>query len=589
MDSFHFSYICVMKNTNLIICALLFSFDLFGGNTFKSFWKPIHQSFDSTVYLLEKGFAFNENNRHRDEQINFLYNIAKENKKEPVFLWRAKFWDARSQLKKNNSDSTIHLIERAYTCVDSINYSYDYIRILHLWTIMHKEKPYLVYKNLKNISEYYANADDLFMLAHAYIDMGNILNRLKDHSKALDYFFKADSFYRQLNEIIYQAKNQLNISSVLYLMNEKEDADHIVKRLLENPVCQKDTNFYINALLSLVENEASLNRKLVFKVYNLSVLFANKGLLIRSESLMGRYYQYKNLPDSALMFYRKACQRLNNRYIDLLLPILKNMSECFSGLHNPDSAYFYLNKYEVSKDSLTQVNSLAEIRRIESRAAIAKYELELRQTEDRANFHFILTVLVCSFIVFIAVLICYIFWKRHREAKIKKQLKDLENKELTTRLENESLQKNYFKIELGSKERELTSNSLILTEKNQMLKMLSDTIEKEKVAGNIYTGTATKINQIIKRHLGKGDEWEFFRAQFEKVHPDFFFRIKILYPSITEGELRLCAYVRIGMENKQIAQMLSLQTDSIKKTRYRIRKKMGIELEGSLEDFLRNI
>lgn len=156
-------------------------------------------------------------------------------------------------------------------------------------------------------------------------------------------------------------------------------------------------------------------------------------------------------------------------------------------------------------------------------------------------------------------------------------------------MENEALLNSYFKVELESKERELTSNSLIIMEKNQVLKSLLYEIEKENEVGHIHSDAVIQIGKNIKRHLGAGDEWEFFRIQFDKVHPDFFSKLKSLYPSLTEGELRLCAYIRIGMENKQIAQMLSLQPDSIKKSRYRIRKKMMIELEESLEDFLRNV
>jgi len=71
------------------------------------------------------------------------------------------------------------------------------MRVFHLWTIMHKNQPHVTYKNLKKISEYYARTNNLFMLAHAYIDMGNILSRLKDYPKALEYLQKADSYYKK--------------------------------------------------------------------------------------------------------------------------------------------------------------------------------------------------------------------------------------------------------------------------------------------------------------------------------------------------------------------------------------------------------
>ena len=578
-----------MKGIILVFCLSFFSLGLFGGNTTEFHWKPTHHSFDSIVNLLEKGFISDDNNHNRDKQINLLYSIAKATPDKPVFLWRAAFWDARAQLKKSNIDSTLCLIEKAYNMVDAIHYSYDYMRIKHLRTILHKKKVHLIYKELKEIAEYYSSINDLFMLAHAYIDMGNILSRLQDNTKALEYLQKADTYYKQLKEPIYEAKNQLNIANVLYLLDDKQQADDMLMKLLSNPVCVKDTSFFINTLLLLSEHDDFHNQEFIFKAYNLSKHFANKGLSIYSTTYVGLYYQNKNQIDSALFFYKKAYDLVNERNADLLVPILKNMSECYAVMHHLDSAYVYLNQYEIYKDSLNQANSLAEIRRIESRSAIEKYEAELRQTEERSRFQFILTFMICTFIICIAILVCYIFWKRHREEKIKKQLQELENKELTTRLEKEALQNNYFKVELASKERELTSNSLIIMEKNQVLKSLLEEIEKEKEVGHVNSNTMIKIGKDIKRHLGTNDEWEFFKIQFEKVHPDFFSKLKSLYPSITEGELRLCSYIRIGMENKQIAQMLSLQPDSVKKTRYRIRKKMGIELEDSLEDSLRNI
>lgn len=578
-----------MKNISQIVCFLLLSIELSGASPIKFHWKPIDKTFDSIVNKLESGFISDDRTCYRDTLINQLYAIAREHPKKPVYQWRAEFWDARSQLKRNNADSTIVLINKARQQVDSTHYTYDYMRIFHLWTIMHKEeKAHIIYKNLKTISEYYAKTNDLFMQAHAYIDMGNILGRLKDYPKAFEYLQKADSYYKKLNEENYQAKNQLNLSNILYLMDEKEHADIILNKLLKNPICVKDTSFYINTLLSLAEHDISQSKKLITQAYRLSIAFANRGLLIQSESFMGDFHLTDNRADSALHYYRKAYQRTDTRNTDLIIPVLKHLSKCFSILHQPDSAYIYLNKYELYKDSLEQMNSLAEIRRIESRAAIEKQELELRQTEERSQFRFILTSVICSFIVCIAILICYIFWKRHREEKIKKQLKELENKELSTRLENETLQKDYFKVKLASKDRALASNSLIIMEKNEILHSLINELEKEKEIGNINPTTVIQICSHIKAHLGTENEWDFFKTQFVKVHPDFFIKLKTYYPSITENELRLCALLRTGMENKHIAHILSLQPDSVKKNRYRLRLKLNIVDQESLENFLRN-
>lgn len=471
----------------------------------------------------------------------------------------------------------------------SVRYTYDFMRIFHLWSVMNKEQPHVTYGHLKRIAGYYAHTGNLFMLAHAYIDMGNILSRVKDYPKALEYFQKADAYYRELGEAIYRAKNQLNISNVLFLMGETSRSDQILHGLLRNPVCVGDTAFHISTLLSLTEHDIARSEKYVTEAYRLSAAFANRGLSIQSEYFLGRYYQDARNPARALSYYRMAVRQMDKRNIDLVVPAMKSMSDCFASLHQTDSAYFYLNRYEHYKDSLDQINSLAEIRHLEIRAAIEKQEMELRQAEERNRFRLVLAGVGGALILCLAAFICYVFWKRSRDEQVKKQMKELENKELTMRLEHETLQKDYFKMEVESKDRELASNSLIIMEKNRALKSLVEELEREKAMGNITPGVASQIGHNVKIHLGSGNEWDFFKMQFVKVHPEFFVRLKALCPTITEGELRLCAYIRTGMEIKHIAQMLSLQPESVKKSRYRLRQKLQLGKEDSLEDFLRNI
>ena len=154
VDRWHFSYICIMKRGFLFVCLWLYSFNFWGREVIGTYWKPIDNTFDSIADVLELEFISTDSIYYRDSLIQELYTIARAHHKETVYLWRAKFWDARSQLKKNNSDSTIHLIDEAYQQVDSIRYVYDYMRVFHLWTIMHKNQPHVAYKNLKKIYAY---------------------------------------------------------------------------------------------------------------------------------------------------------------------------------------------------------------------------------------------------------------------------------------------------------------------------------------------------------------------------------------------------------------------------------------------------
>ena len=97
------------------------------------------------------------------------------------------------------------------------------------------------------------------------------------------------------------------------------------------------------------------------------------------------------------------------------------------------------------------------------------------------------------------------------------------------------------------------------------------------------------LSKQIKSNLTVDDEWKYFKLHFEKVHPEYFTKLKEIAPSLSENDLRLCAYVRIGMTNKQIGQMLSVLPETVKTARYRMRKKIGLEGQETLEDFLRRI
>ena len=96
----------------------------------------------------------------------------------------------------------------------------------------------------------------------------------------------------------------------------------------------------------------------------------------------------------------------------------------------------------------------------------------------------------------------------------------------------------------------------------------------------------------VSRHvlqLGKDIHLHIVKLHFDSVHPDFFRKLKKLSAELTENDLRLCAYIRIGLRAKQIAEMLSVSPDSVNSNRYRLRKKFGLQRGDSLDDFIRRI
>ena len=169
----------------------------------------------------------------------------------------------------------------------------------------------------------------------------------------------------------------------------------------------------------------------------------------------------------------------------------------------------------------------------------------------------------------------------------------MENLQLRQSLEQEAIiyqmnMKN-FQEDIKQKDCEISSSTLLLTNKNEVLRQLHDITKRYSDDGRIPQEYVRQVNEAIGDSLRNDDEWSRFKLHFTSVHPDFFVKLKARCSELTENDLRLCAYISIGMRAKQIAEMLSISPDSVNSNRYRLRKKLGLEHGDSLDDFIRNI
>jgi DNA-binding CsgD family transcriptional regulator len=98
-----------------------------------------------------------------------------------------------------------------------------------------------------------------------------------------------------------------------------------------------------------------------------------------------------------------------------------------------------------------------------------------------------------------------------------------------------------------------------------------------------------KLNTQIKTKLNLSDDWDQIKIHFEKVHPDFFTRIKEDYPDLTVNDLKLCAYSKLKFSNKEIGRLLNINASSVQVSRYRLKKKMNISEETNFEDFIHDL
>ncbi|MBC2846307.1 triple tyrosine motif-containing protein [Winogradskyella flava] len=229
-----------------------------------------------------------------------------------------------------------------------------------------------------------------------------------------------------------------------------------------------------------------------------------------------------------------------------------------------------------------------------------EYQLEVRGrtsgviTKNRIEYSFIIQkpwylkpLAIMAYIVLVLMLISLIQVLNKRHYKRQKQ-KLIENKERELELEQLESQKQIIQfknenlqMDIENKNRELGTATMNLVKRNELLNDIKVELTKAKTIDD-----TKNVIRLINRNLNNTSDWKLFEEAFNNVDKDFMRRVKSLHPAITPNDLRLCAYLRLNLSSKEIAPLLNISHKSVEVKRYRLRKKMGLDHEQSLTDYI---
>lgn len=102
-------------------------------------------------------------------------------------------------------------------------------------------------------------------------------------------------------------------------------------------------------------------------------------------------------------------------------------------------------------------------------------------------------------------------------------------------------------------------------------------------------GKFQPIIHLIKNELSIQGDWSKFKANFDSVHSRFFEYLDKNYPELSDTDKMHLSYIKMGFKNLYIAQLMNVKLESLRKLRYRLRIKLGLERNQDLSDFLKNI
>ncbi|CAL2089418.1 7TM-DISM domain-containing protein [Tenacibaculum sp. 190524A05c] len=119
---------------------------------------------------------------------------------------------------------------------------------------------------------------------------------------------------------------------------------------------------------------------------------------------------------------------------------------------------------------------------------------------------------------------------------------------------------------------------------------------KERMVDNLKKVAAAdekvSIQSLIadlKSELLEDTQLVSIKNDIEGINKDFVQRIKKIHPNLTKTDLEICMYIRLSLERKEIARLRYTTVAAVKKSRYRLRKKLELEVEDDLEKYLKSI
>lgn len=441
-------------------------------------------------------------------------------------------------------------------------------------------------------------------------NIGKVYSSWKKYDRAIEYYTEALENAILAGNISMQAIRLSNIGQAYEALNNYDTALDYLNRALE------------------IDNKQGNRGKVGIRLSHIGLVFIKQGKY--DESL-------RNLNDALIIFEelgQLSSQAITLNHLGNLMHVqgkfnkaleyfvrslgiskskgmkaqelrsLKSISDVYQNLGSFKKSLNYYKQYSALNDSIFDEEKHRQIAEFEARYDTEKKEKEnaiLKQEAKIQRNQKIIFITSGLALLIVAILFIFLFSTKRKSLIQSKKLNQRENElhklDMEKReKENEHLQEVLFaeeqinklqKEKLQQKNRELSTATLHILNKNEVLgnirKMAEQTVEDDRM-----DKSACFINLIreIDSNTNLDEQWDQFKLHFESVHKGFFEKLTRDFPNLTQNELKLCAYLRMNLSTKEIARMLNIGTESVTTKRYRLRKKLNLEKEENLVGFV---
>lgn len=424
-------------------------------------------------------------------------------------------------------------------------------------------------ENLIRAGNYASIIRDTLLMGRVNHKKGAVFALLQDSPKAIVYYEKSLGQSKIAKDSQYIAITLEQLARMFSRLRDYDKSNAYYREAI--PMVKKFckpkslSTALINYGNSLDEQDSVIKAIVIYKkAISISEQIPDEYETIPAKQNLALVYATNDSLDKALELYQE-CKQANeqNGWLDFLIYSYDGLSLTYDKMGKIDSAFYYFKKFHALKDSVIGTRVQSRVSQLETSNEKQKSDLKLllqKEATNRQKQH--TRNLIIIFMVFL-VLSGLGLWLLFQKGKRTKRRLE-ENRQYLLQLVK------FFE----------SKNAELRDLKSQLRENKADQENGEEVS-------ISNIDFYDMNILTESD-WQTFKRAFEKSYPKYIQKIRKTFPDISIAEERLFLFIKLQLSTVESANILGIQTETIKKTRNRLRKRLGLVKSEKLNDFVQN-
>ena len=427
-------------------------------------------------------------------------------------------------------------------------------------------------------------------IADAKTHLAAIEHSIGNYEKAVAYNLEALEIYINQNDTYYQAAAEADLAKSYTALKQYKKAESALNRSIDKAKIANVPSTEASALAqmgTLYNLQAKPERAVDFlrKSISLAKEINSERRMAISQLALAESYRLLNRREDALAELSSVFDYATgdgSGNLSILRDAYLERSTVQQDMNQVRKSLGDYQKYKQLNDSIFNIDRTRKLEELKiiyetekKEAALALQEEEIKTLSEKAKVDQLTKGLYAGGTgagILISGLLFFGFRQRIKKNRIAREK-----------------QEEIYRQEIEYKKKELASQTLHLVQKNTFIQELMDNLQNIKNDPDRFKVEFRRIVMLLKKENASDKDWEVFKSYFAEVHNDFDQKLKTLYPEISEKEIRLAAFLRMNLTTKEIAATLNVLPDSILKSKYRLKKKLGLSKTVDFNTYLNNL